>query len=78
MWLKQLFCNHKYQYLGRWSCTFKFEDSTKVSVPITFLECNKCGKRKALKEGNCYYNTEVLNYTKLWEKGQLELGFEDE
>ena len=76
--LKRLFCDHKYQYLGKWNCTFKFEDGITVNVPVTFLECNECGKRRALREKSPYYNAEILNYIKLWEKGQLELGFEDE
>ena len=62
MWWKQLFCNHKFQYLGKWPCTFKFEDGTSVGVPITFLECSKCGKREVLRDALHYYSTEVKNY----------------
>ena len=75
---KKFFCKHKYKYLGKWPCTIKYEDGTVVGVPITFLECPICGKRKVLRDSMFCYNTEVKNYITLWEKGQVDLEFDGE
>ena len=75
--LKRLFCSHKYKFLGKWNCTFKFEDGLVINVPITFLECSNCGKRKVLRDKSYYYSVEVNNYVRLWEKGQIEVGFDE-
>ena len=74
------FCKHDYEIVGTWNCRFKFEDDCIMSVPMDFLVCKKCGKRKLLKDKDCYYNNSVLRRALLWEKGQLsteEFDFEE-
>ena len=78
MVFKQLFCKHKYKQLGELPCSFVYDDGYKASVPITFLECSECGKRKLIRSEKWYYNDNLLSKVFLWEKGQLDMTFDDE
>lgn len=69
-WFTQLLCKHNYVLYDTISCTFKFEDGEVIRVPIQLLECSKCGKRIVLKrDGNWYYNKDILHLVELWRKG---------
>ena len=66
---KQLFCSHNFQDFDRLDCTIRYEDNKVDRCPITLLICSKCGKRKVIRDRDWYYNTELLEKVKLWEKG---------
>ena len=75
--LKQLFCRHNFGMLGKWDCTCKNGNET-WKVPIYFLECPKCGKRKVVRDSDVFYNSHTLEMVKLWLKGQVTIEFNDE
>lgn len=66
---KKLFCKHNFVERDTIPCTLKYEDGHIEDVPITLLECSKCGKRITLKDYDIYYNKTLLQKVKLWEKG---------
>ena len=66
---KRLFCKHNYQDFGQIDCTFTYEDGNTIDVPILFLVCPKCGKRKIIRRNSYYYNDNLLKQVHLWEKG---------
>lgn len=76
--LKQLFCKHKYSYVGDADCTFETDSGQIVEMPAFFHECKKCGKRIVLKNEDCFYTKTFLNQIKLWQKRQIEFNFEKE
>lgn len=75
--IKQLFCNHKYNYLGHLKYYFVWDDGTRTVIPTKFLECSKCGKRKIIRDDKFYYKETQLKIFKLWLKGQIELEMDD-
>ena len=59
--VKQLFCKHKYKFLGTFSCTYLPDNNEEeLPVEITFFECVKCGKRKLTKYHNYFYSDNLL------------------
>jgi hypothetical protein len=77
--LKRLFCKHNYGYKGVWNCTFRLIEKDEISsVPIYFFECRKCGKRKVIRDSDYLYNNHILDLTKLWLKGEIEVDFSDD
>ena len=67
----KLFCKHEFVQYDELPCTFKFEDDYIVKVPITLLECKKCGKRKVIRSDKWYYDDTLLAKVELWRKGQF-------
>lgn len=74
--IKQLFCNHKYNYLGHREYYFIWDDGTRMFIPARFFECSKCGKRKIIRSDEIYYKETWLKMFKLWLKGQVEIELE--
>lgn len=76
-WVHELFCQHNYIHVGTWNCTFVYGNQEEsVQCPITFLECNNCGKRLVIKEADYYYKSSVLKLAKLWENREIDIKFD--
>lgn len=71
--LTKLFCKHKYKLIISLPCTFKCDDDTVLNLPIDLFECKICGKRKVIREPDCFYRGNLLKAINLWVKGQLDL-----
>lgn len=76
---KQLFCNYEYSVVGTVNCTCDVREEGVLQytkkVPIDFLECVKCGKRRVLMWDSKNYSKSMLGSIKLWNKHQIEIDF---
>ena len=76
--IKQLFCSHKYNYLGYRKSYFIWDSGRRMFIPVRFFECSKCEKRKIIRSDDYFYKETQLKMFKLWLKGQAELEMEHE
>lgn len=70
--LKQLFCEHHYFIWDEMPCIFELDSGIKINVPITLMECEKCGKRIVLRDTDYFYNTSLLRKINIWKKGMFD------
>lgn len=68
-WLSKLFCKHNYIQYDYLPCTLKLEDGSIINVPMTLMQCEKCGKRIVLKDSDWCYNRDLLQKVDLWRRG---------
>lgn len=77
--LKQLFCNHKYNLLGTIPCTFDYGDEGGITgCPIRLFECEQCKQRMVIRDEDFMYKSSLLEEIELWRKGQLDYIFQDD
>lgn len=68
-WFSKLFCKHNYVQFDQLHCTIKMDDGSLYGVPMTLMECEKCGKRIVLKDSDWCYNKNLLQKVDLWKRG---------
>lgn len=71
--VKKLFCKHKYNLKIVLPCIFKTIEGQHLDCPVYLYECNKCGKRKVIKDMNSFYKPSLLKQLKMWSKHEIEI-----
>ena len=73
-WFLSLFnpCKHKYILKGIIRATFTTSSNREIDVPVYLYQCQKCDKRKVVRENDFFYTSSLLKQLDMWEKNHID------
>lgn len=75
--IKRLKCKHKYKLKIVLPCRFRTIENNCLDCSVYLYECNKCGKRKVIRDANSFYKRTLLWQLNMWAKGEIEINNEN-